>query len=94
MFEPILTPQDPRVADYRGVSEPGLLRSRNLFVAEGRMVLKRLIEDGRWTVRSVLVSVDGQTVVKYYRNRTPADYAHVWSVTKSDPQHLGRHCCG
>lgn len=34
-------------------------------------------------VRSVLVSVDGQTLVKYYRNRTPADYAHVWSVTKS-----------
>jgi CubicO group peptidase (beta-lactamase class C family) len=34
-------------------------------------------------VRSVLVNVDGQTVVKYYRDRTPADYAHVWSVTKS-----------
>jgi len=34
-------------------------------------------------VRSVLVSVDGQTVVKFYRNRTPADYAHVYSVTKS-----------
>lgn len=34
-------------------------------------------------VRSVVVSVDGQTVVEYYRDRTPADYAHVWSVTKS-----------
>ena len=34
-------------------------------------------------VRSVLVSVDGQTVIKYYRNRTPEDYAHVYSVTKS-----------
>lgn len=56
MFERILTPQDPRVIEYRGVSEPGLLRSRNLFVAEGRMILRRLIEDGRWTVRSVLVS--------------------------------------
>lgn len=56
MFERILTAQDPRVADYRGVSEPGLLRSRNLFVAEGRIVVKRLIEDGRWAVRSVLVS--------------------------------------
>ena len=56
MFERILTAQDPRVADYRGVSEPELLRSRNLFVAEGRIVVTRLIEDGRWTVRSVLVS--------------------------------------
>ncbi len=34
-------------------------------------------------VRSVLVSVDGKTVVKVYRNQTPADYAHVYSVTKS-----------
>ena len=56
MFERILTAGDPRVADYRGVSEPALLRSQNLFVAEGRIVVTRLIEDGRWTVRSVLVS--------------------------------------
>ena len=33
-------------------------------------------------VRSVLVSVDGRTVIKYYRNSTPDDYAHVYSVTK------------
>jgi len=56
VFERILTAEDPRVVDYRGVSEPELLRSRNLFVAEGRIVVTRLIEDGRWTVRSVLVS--------------------------------------
>jgi CubicO group peptidase (beta-lactamase class C family) len=34
-------------------------------------------------VRAVLVSVDGDTVLSYYRNRRPTDYAHVWSVTKS-----------
>ena len=34
-------------------------------------------------VRSVLVSVDGKTVIELYRNQTPDDYAHVWSVTKS-----------
>ena len=56
MFERILTIDDPRVAAYRGVSDPELLRSRNLFVAEGRIVVARLIEDGRWPVRSVLVS--------------------------------------
>ena len=44
------------MADYRGVSDPELLRSRNLFIAEGRIVVSRLIEDGRWSVRSVLVS--------------------------------------
>ena len=56
VFERILTADDPRVADYRGVSEPELLRSRNLFIAEGRIVVARVIEDGRWSVRSVLVS--------------------------------------
>ena len=34
-------------------------------------------------VRAVLVSVDGHTVLSLYRDRRPADYAHVWSVTKS-----------
>lgn len=34
-------------------------------------------------VRAVLVSVDGETVLSHYRGRRPADYAHVWSVTKS-----------
>lgn len=56
MFEQILSARDPRVADYCGVSEPELLRSRHSFIAEGRIVVSRLIEDGRWTVRSVLVS--------------------------------------
>lgn len=34
-------------------------------------------------VRAVLVSVDGETVLSYYRHRRPTDYADVWSVTKS-----------
>jgi tRNA G18 (ribose-2'-O)-methylase SpoU len=55
-FERILKRDDPRIADYRGVSEPGLLRSRNLFIAEGRLVVTRLLADPRWKVRSVLVS--------------------------------------
>ena len=55
-FDRIESAGDPRVADYRGVSDPELLHSRNLFIAEGRVVVTRLIEDRRWTVRSVLVS--------------------------------------
>ena len=47
---------DPRIAEYRAVAEPELVRSRGLFVAEGRLVVRRLIEDGRFTVRSLLVS--------------------------------------
>jgi tRNA G18 (ribose-2'-O)-methylase SpoU len=56
VVERILSPADPRVADYRGVSEPERLRVRDLFIAEGRLVVSRLLGDPRWTVRSVLVS--------------------------------------
>ena len=34
-------------------------------------------------VRAFLVAVDGKTVLSYYRNYKPTDYAHVFSVTKS-----------
>jgi tRNA G18 (ribose-2'-O)-methylase SpoU len=47
---------DPRVAGYRAVSDAELMRSRGLFVAEGRLVVRRVIEDGRFPVRSMLVS--------------------------------------
>jgi tRNA G18 (ribose-2'-O)-methylase SpoU len=55
-FERINNPNDPRLEDYRGVAEPELLQSRNLFIAEGRLVVTRLLSDPRWTVRSVLLS--------------------------------------
>jgi tRNA G18 (ribose-2'-O)-methylase SpoU len=49
-------PDDPQVADYRDIAEADLMRSRGLFVAEGRLVVRRLIEDRRHTLRSVLVN--------------------------------------
>jgi tRNA G18 (ribose-2'-O)-methylase SpoU len=54
--ERITGPADPRVADYRDMAEPELVRSRGLFVAEGRVVVRRLIEEGRYRLRSVLVN--------------------------------------
>jgi tRNA G18 (ribose-2'-O)-methylase SpoU len=47
---------DPRVAEYRNVPDPELVRARGLFVAEGRLVVRRVIEDGRYRLRSVLVT--------------------------------------
>jgi tRNA G18 (ribose-2'-O)-methylase SpoU len=55
-FERVRSTDDPRVADYRGVADPELLRARRLFIAEGRTVVQRLLEDDRWHVRSVLVN--------------------------------------
>lgn len=49
-------PLDPRVAEYREIAEPELVRSRGLFVAEGRLVVRRVIDDGRYVVRSALVN--------------------------------------
>ncbi|MET0167767.1 MAG: RNA methyltransferase [Vicinamibacterales bacterium] len=54
-IERLTTPFDPRVADYRHIAEADLVKSRGLFVAEGRLVVKRLIEDGH-RFRSVLVN--------------------------------------
>ncbi len=47
---------DPRVAEFSTIAEPELVRQRGCFVAEGRHIVQRLIEDGRYRVRSVLVS--------------------------------------
>jgi tRNA G18 (ribose-2'-O)-methylase SpoU len=47
---------DPRVGAYREMSDAQLVRERGLFVAEGRLVVQRLIEDGLHRVKSVLVS--------------------------------------
>jgi len=49
-------PNDPRVVDYHDMAEHELVRSRGLFIAEGRLVVRRLIEGRRHTLRSVLVS--------------------------------------
>jgi tRNA G18 (ribose-2'-O)-methylase SpoU len=47
---------DPRIQEYRAVSEPQLARASGLFVAEGRLIVRRAIEDGRYRFRSLLLS--------------------------------------
>src|SRR5258708_12087449 len=47
---------DPRVAAYHGLRDGDLLRSRGLFVAEGRLVVRRVLADSRYRVQSVLVN--------------------------------------
>jgi tRNA G18 (ribose-2'-O)-methylase SpoU len=47
---------DPRVADFRGMMEVEPVRARGLFVAEGRLIVRRVVEDGRFRVRSLLVN--------------------------------------
>jgi tRNA G18 (ribose-2'-O)-methylase SpoU len=47
---------DPRIAAYRDVRDRPLVRTRGLFVAEGRLIVRRVIEDKRYRVQSVLVN--------------------------------------
>ena len=44
------------LADYRNVPDPALMARRGLFVAEGRLVVTRLLASRRHVIRSVLVT--------------------------------------
>jgi tRNA G18 (ribose-2'-O)-methylase SpoU len=47
---------DDRIADYGHVADPAWLLEHGLFVAEGRLVVRRLLEAERFTVQSVLLT--------------------------------------
>jgi tRNA G18 (ribose-2'-O)-methylase SpoU len=47
---------DPRVAEYRNLPDPELLRAHGVFIAEGRLVVRYLLTSSRFRIRSVLVS--------------------------------------
>jgi tRNA G18 (ribose-2'-O)-methylase SpoU len=54
---------DARVSDYRHVGEPDWLHGHGLFVAEGRLVVRRLFQAPGFTVRSVLITRTALTAV-------------------------------
>jgi len=47
---------DARIQAFRNVPDPELLRTYGLFVAEGRLVVRRLLGSSRLTTRAVLVT--------------------------------------
>jgi tRNA G18 (ribose-2'-O)-methylase SpoU len=47
---------DPRIADFADVGDHDRLRARGLFVAEGRLVVRRLIESPTFPIESVAVT--------------------------------------
>jgi tRNA G18 (ribose-2'-O)-methylase SpoU len=53
---PVDATDDPRLADYALLADERALAARGLFVAEGRLVVQRLLEGGRHELRSVLVN--------------------------------------
>jgi len=53
---PIDDPDDPRLVDYRQVRERDLVGRQGRFIAEGVVVLQKLVRAGRHPLRSVLVA--------------------------------------
>jgi len=47
---------DPRVAGYRSIADQHRLDELGVFVAEGRLVVRRLIELRHWEIESILVT--------------------------------------
>jgi tRNA G18 (ribose-2'-O)-methylase SpoU len=47
---------DERLADYRHVPDPDLLRRGEIFVAEGRLVVRALLTQSRFRTRSILLT--------------------------------------
>lgn len=47
---------DPRLADYRNIPDPVLVEQRGIFIAEGRLVVQRLLSGSGFPTRSVMVT--------------------------------------
>jgi tRNA G18 (ribose-2'-O)-methylase SpoU len=66
-------PDDPRLADYRAVRERDLVGRQGGFIAEGVVVLEKLIAGGRHPLRSVLVAQHRLTALLARLEGLPAD---------------------
>jgi len=56
MLERITDGTDPRIAPYRNVDNPAALDRDALFVAEGRLVVERLLQDGWFDLHSIALT--------------------------------------
>lgn len=56
VLTPVTDADDPRLEAYRDVRERDLVGRAGLFVAEGRVVLEKLVRAGRHPLRSVLIA--------------------------------------
>lgn len=82
-FERIDGADDPRVRGFRDVPDSERLRAHGLFVAEGRLVVRRVIESGRYRVRAVLVSEAARESLGWLLERVAAT-APVYVCVRDD----------
>ncbi|MBY9062446.1 RNA methyltransferase [Sphingomonas yunnanensis] len=70
---PIVDPADPRVEPYRDIRERDLVGRRGLFVAEGVVVLEKLVESATHRVASLLIADKRADALSPLLARLPAD---------------------
>ena len=77
-YERVDDPDDPRIAGYHAVREPELARTQGLFVAEGRLVVQRVLASRRFRVRSVLLNEAAcRALAAHLAQRNPAVSVYV-----------------
>jgi tRNA G18 (ribose-2'-O)-methylase SpoU len=59
----VISDQRLVIEDYAHVSDPSWLLEQRLFVAEGRLVVRRLIEAGTFPIRSILLTPAARTAL-------------------------------
>jgi tRNA G18 (ribose-2'-O)-methylase SpoU len=64
---------DARIAEYHSISNPDALLRRGLFVAEGRLVVRRLLANPRFRTHSVLVTAAAYDALKDSADTTAVD---------------------
>ncbi len=84
---PIDDLSDPRLADYRHVPDPELLRRGEIFVAEGRLVVRTLLADSPFVTRSLLVTETALEALRDVIEPRLGDLP-VYVVTQGTIQHL------
>jgi tRNA G18 (ribose-2'-O)-methylase SpoU len=78
---PITDGDDGRLEAYRVVADPVLARERGCFVAEGREVVRRLVEDRPGDVESILISPSAHDRLRrFLATRIPDVPVYVASV--------------
>ncbi len=85
---PIVHPtslDDPRLAPFLRVDDAELRRREGVFLAEGRLVVRRLLADDRYVVRAALLTETARATVGDALDRRPEILAYVVPLAWMEP---------
>jgi tRNA G18 (ribose-2'-O)-methylase SpoU len=87
---------DPRLADYRHVPDPERLRRGDVFVAEGRLVVRTLLAQSPLQTRSVLLTDNARRgladVIEAHVARTPIFVVSAGAIESLTGYNIHRGC--